>query len=206
MGKGINAKEGSAARAPGDFYPTPLDFIRGAIDRMINDTHIQQENMTILDPGCGEGAWGVVLREFFPAIEGNWLGGVEKEISRCAIARKSGAYDEVVPGDYEQINLYGHEIDLIVGNPPYRKLAESFARKSLEIVRPGGYVFMLFKASFWMDGLARAGAGGLFTQYPPMIVYKVFPRPFKRHAEPYCLILWRKGYEGETKTEMLKWK
>lgn len=89
----------------------------------------------------------------------------------------------------------------IVTNPPY-KYAVEFARKAIDIVRPGAKVAMFLKIQF-LEGKKRRK---FFEENPPRVVYVstsrlrcakngIFNRK-RSSAICYAWFVWKKGYRG----------
>ena len=200
-------KEFLPERHPEDFYETPIELCRAVYTSIpeIGMTVFDADN--ILDPGCGTGNWGVALHDIgIDALMIN-LHGVDI-INRMEKGDNHfpwWPYSLIYEKDYLKWNtatLY----DLIVGNPPY-KFAEEFVRKSLSLLKHEGKLAFLLKTTF-LNSQGRAT--GLFAEYPPKAVYISGRRPSfsgdkKTNAEDYCVIVWEKGYRGETKLDWFMW-
>lgn len=85
--------------------------------------------------------------------------------------------------------------DLIISNPPY-SLAEGFARRALELVRPGGTVAFLLRLG-WLASRSRVG----FHRDHSCDVFVLPKRPSftgngKSDAADYFWALWGLGRGG----------
>jgi hypothetical protein len=119
-------------REPNDFYPTPKELIRAIFKDYITK---YAPPRTVLDPGCGDGVWGEVAREFFPDAQ---ITGVDiRELP------KNSSYTYWVTEDFLTSGIESKYFELIIGNPPF-KYAEQFLDKCL----PCNKVIFLLQASF----------------------------------------------------------
>lgn len=210
----IVVKEGTVLpdRIAHDHYPTPRAFVaRGfeVIERAVVDQgenpqlpayfHPQDPsdwNPRILDPGAGDGVWGACAQCLWSPRE---VVGVELR----EVARPEG-YDRWLVGDFLTLNTLslvgGGDFDLVIGNPPY-KHAEAFVRRSLDLVREGGFVSFLFYLTFLES---RRRGNGLFSEFPPYLVSVCKERPpftGKSNPNAACYVTWMKGFTGKTELE-----
>lgn len=191
-----------------DFYPTPADKVIDGLDILCEDlkeTHgrdmIERRSPAIIDPGAGEGAWGMECRRRWPQ---SFLTGYE--IRDVPIPN---GYQHWCPEDFcsPDIRIPQGTADFVVGNPPYSH-AEEFVRRGLECLKPGGRLVFLLRLAF-LESVGRAE--GLFREFPPKRVVVCARRPsfYKSdkgattNATAFCFILWKKGWSGET---TLSWK
>ena len=119
-------------REPNDFFPTPKEIIR-AVLKDYSEKHSRPA--TILDPGCGEGVWGEVAKEFWPNA---LIAGVDiRDVPR------NPAYDIWHNNtDFLTYKFTPANCDLVIGNPPF-KYAEQFLEKCIDT-----NVIFLLRASF----------------------------------------------------------
>lgn len=178
-----------------DFYPTPRGLVRAAL-RLIEARHIR----TILDPGAGEGAWGSVASEIWPAAK---IVGVDLNFPYMP-----PGYDMWFNHDYlgSSAAIYSG-VDLVIGNPPY-KYAEEFVRQAIDDLVPGGLCLFLMRLAF-LEGQDRGDC--LWRECPPMSVHVLSRRPSftgngKTDATAYAVYLWGKGWQGDTLLKWLDWK
>lgn len=180
-----------------DFYPTPIEFCKAAVQEL--GFYLYMPHVTILDPGAGEGVWGRAIRESFPGcsitIDGVELRDVEKP----------SAYDNWYRNTDFLTWTPDHEYDVIIGNPPY-KYAEEFLDKSSELIKKDGRILFLYRLAF-LESLRRYKKyfNGAFT--PEKVI--VSPRRIsfsgnrKSSSDAYALFYWT-GYNSSYETE-LKW-
>ena len=103
------------------FVPTPDIIVDGMIDRLFAET-TPTENSTILDPGCGEGAfidglirWSQRVKTAVPKITG-----IESHPERAKLARaKYKQYPTVEIKCRDFLKESRAKYDYIIGNPPY---------------------------------------------------------------------------------------
>ncbi len=148
------------------FVPTPAAVVDLMVGRLLAD-HDPARAASVLDPGCGEGAFLAGVRRWEKqrgAGRNLALLGVESEPRRAGATRAAFSGDvatQVVEEDYLRWDP-GKEFDFIIGNPPYvpiTALSEAekrdfrgrfaaargrfdlyllFMEKSLRLLRPGG--------------------------------------------------------------------
>jgi len=137
--------ENSHGRHDDDFYRTPPEVTRALCDELVLRGISPR---TILDVGCGDGAIGVVLRQYFPKA---WIVGIEPNRERQGLALQSATdkrrtydcvdrMDWVGEGDDDRRDWSGigprkAPADLIVFNSPF-KLSLPFMRYALARVCP----------------------------------------------------------------------
>jgi hypothetical protein len=186
-------------RDPADFYPTPLAVAKAALKLIPSLPYF------ICDPGAGTGIWGKAAKQLWADSE---IAGYDVRDLPC-------------PDDYDYdwwfpktdfLQLAGvDEHDLVIGNPPY-KFAEEFVRKSLQLVRPTGYVCFLLRLAF-LEGQDRGSY--LWKQYPPQSVHVLSARPSfitegdkagKTDSTAYAIYIWQKGWQGTPTLGWLDWK
>lgn len=162
-----------------DFYPTPPEATLALLDRY-------SFGDGVWEPACGDGAISKVLKDSGYKV-------VSSDI-------KDYGYPSVRLDflEYEPKNLAPN----IITNPPF-KLGEAFVRKSLEVVRPDGYVCILHKLQF-LEGQKRKA---LFEEFPPVGVYVFSKRlSLTRDGKPmknggmmaFAWYVWRVGHTGST--------
>lgn len=120
-------------REPSDFYPTPKELIRAVLK---DYAYNHSEPKSILDPGCGDGVWGEVAKEFWPNAK---ITGIDiRKIPR------NNSYDNWITDDFLNSKNYmvAQNFDLVIGNPPF-KYAEQFLDLCM-----GTNVIFLLRASF----------------------------------------------------------
>ncbi|HVT45081.1 MAG TPA: class I SAM-dependent methyltransferase [Thermoanaerobaculia bacterium] len=169
------------------WYHDPATRVRSAEDlerrvRMvvtIAEQLLERPMESMLDVGCGEGAWSVVLRKLRPMATYTGIDGSEYVVSRFGRARniRLGAFGELASFDFEDAfdvvvcsdvlhYLSGEEIDR--GLPPLATLTRGIAYLSLFTREddPGGDLAGWHKrnASWYRQRFARAGLSGCGMQ------------------------------------------
>lgn len=178
----------------------------------------------VLDPGANNGTFGRALRE--EGFEGT-LTGVEI-LSGLAIPK---GYDYWYnPQDFIEWKA-PKEYDAVICNPPYSKprrgIAGEFVWKSWQILKEGGYMIFLLRASFpnarcRVDSHPERPHQGFFWKHPPRFRYTVMPRPSfyghdKRTAQygtkntnthDYDVFVWIKRDRGiyQTANILMDWR
>lgn len=156
---------------------------------------VEKFNLTVLEPCCGRGDISKVLETKGYNVE-----------SYDLIYRGYGHKNSF---DFLKDNCFIYNtIDFdIVTNPPY-SIAESFVRRSLEVVNDGCKVAMFLKLQFLESKSRRK----LFDEANPYRVYVSSSRlqcakngefeKYGNNAQAYAWFVWIKGYKGDT---VIKW-
>ena len=190
-------------RRKSDFYPTPYGLCNYAMNTIIPSNFSPSR---ILDPGAGEGRWGKFARGRWPLAR---IEGLDIEDYSHLTKKLYKAYTYYYSMcDYIN-SYYSRSIyDLVIGNPPF-SLAEEFIRKSLSILKMGGYLLFLLKTDF-LAGIKRQK--GLWTFHPPKEVWVCSKRPSwntpnntRTDSNTYAIYLWQTGYYEEPIIKWLKW-
>jgi hypothetical protein len=173
-------------RHPHDFYATPRPFVEASLDLLPALTPRR-----ILDPGAGDGMWGMVARERWP--DAHILGYEIRDVPWPA------AYASWTVGGADYLGMVRPNADLVIGNPPY-SLAEAFVRAALHDLFPGGYLVFLLRLSF-LETQGRHK--GLWKQFPPQIVGVFADRPsFTSNGDTdnvgAVAVVWQQGWTGDT--------
>lgn len=139
------------------------------------------EPHTILEPGCGGGAFLRAASETWPRAA---LLGVDI-LPACkgpGTVRRQDLFDPQLRGQF----------DLSLGNPPYDD-AEAFVRRSIDLVREGGHAAFLLRISF----LSSQGRVPLYREHPLSYFWPIAGRPSftggGSDTSEYGLFAWRKG-------------
>jgi hypothetical protein len=176
-------------RHPQDFYPTNIEHVEAALSLI----PITPE--WVLDPGMGDGIFGQVARQCWQNAK---LVGVELRLD----APLHDWYDWNIRADFLALTDITPMFDAVIGNPPYQH-AEAFIRRSMELLRDGGYIVFLLRLAF-LESMSRYT---LFThELPPQRVVVCSDRPSftgngKTDATAYAFFVWQKGYCGSTSLE-----
>jgi len=151
-------------RAGLDYYRTPAWSVAAILP------YLPEFPLSVLDPGCGDGAIGAAAAEAFDVPIIGW----ELDEDRARAAEDSGDYTTVHHADY-LAGASGRLADpLIIGNPPY-SLAMEFVLQSLKLARETGgewAVCMLLR----LPWIASAGRRA-FHQANPADIHVLPRRP-----------------------------
>lgn len=173
-------------RDPLDFAKTPAWAVRALLPHL-------GRPLNITDLGCGDGAIGITLREAWGP--GQSINGFDADEGRADAAQASGAYDDalhldILAADFDPDDHCGAE--LVISNPPFANAA-SFLRVAVAMVRPGGLVAFLLRAT-WVVPATRA-----HIPQPDLLFLRRRPS-FKKSAKgnstdsaDYAWHLWRVG-------------
>jgi hypothetical protein len=176
----VMAQRIEPADSPDDF-PTPPWATRALMEHVIADPRTIS-NMVCLEPACGAGHMGKVLKEYFREVE-------------CSDAYPYGY------GDIRDFltSYKGHKVDWVITNPPFR-LAEQFVLHALTIADKG--VAILARTVF-LESVGRYA--GIFRETPPTKFAQFTERvPMVRGrldgkattATGYAWLVWEKGATG----------
>lgn len=195
-----------------DFYPTPLVLCESIVSNLVDKLpFVRIPGVRVLDPGCGNGHFGVAIKHHFPNCH---LVGIDT-VDRLSNSIYASVYDEFLVGDFTQpgtIGLYGKDTKtdfrLIIGNPPF-KYAESFVRISHAIC--SGQIVFLLKLAF-LEGQDRLKS--FWPKYPPNNVFVLDSRVSwdgtgKSNDQAHAIFKWNIPYGsvyGHTLLSWLKWR
>ncbi len=137
---------------------------------------------TILEPGCGGGAFLRAFAKVWP--DASTLG---VDIAPACEG----------PGEVRTHDLFdlGGRFGAAIGNPPF-ELAERFVRRSLDLVAEHGWVAFLLRITF-LAGQARVP---LYREHPLWSFWPIAGRPSftggGADTSEYGLFLWRNGHRA----------
>jgi hypothetical protein len=191
-------------RHPQDFYPTPMELCRAALQFAFEDWEVQgtvRGTLFTVDPGAGDGVWGRALKSITPYSH---ICGVEL---RDVPPPQARTYDEWNANCDFLSHYLKRNYDLVMGNPPY-KHAEEFIRRSMACLRNGGRMVYLLRLNF-IAGQARGT--GLWQEMPPMKIGVSCRRPSftgdgRTDATEYAVFVWERGWQGKTQLDWLNWQ
>lgn len=167
-----------SVRAEGDYYRTPAWAIEAVLPHL-------DERYIVLDPGCGDGAIGEAVHARWPK---SVLYGVELDSQLADGARGTGAYHEVIVGDYVRGDFDSPTAGLIIGNPPY-SLAMQFVERAFDLIRAtewSGTVCFLLRLS-WLASSKRRD----FHRQNPADIFVLPRRPsFTGRGTDSCDYAW----------------
>ena len=189
-------------RRKSDFYPTPYGLCDYTVSTIIPHNFIPA---TVLDPGAGEGRWGIFIRKRWPKVR---LDGLDIEDYTNEKDKLTGIYNSY----YNKMNYFNfisyEPYDLIIGNPPF-SLAEEFIRLSLKMGHKDSYILFLLKTDF-LAGIKRMK--GLWREYPPKEVWICSKRPGfntpqnrRTDSNTYAIYLWQRSWFDEPIIKWLDW-
>lgn len=129
----------SAIRSPNDYYVTPVNAICHFLQEFHRDTGFNFRMVGILDPCAGGDASHPMS---YPEALRIMCG--DPKVETIDIREDSRAADKI---DYLKC-LVMWQPDVIISNPPF-SIAQNFIAKALMDVRPGGFVIMLCRLTFF---------------------------------------------------------
>lgn len=203
----IITKEGKS-RWKDDFYPTPLPLCEKIVSSIVAEFPMGGR---VLDPGCGNGHFGVAIKHHFPDCH---LVGIDT-VDRLSGTMYASVYDEFIIGDYTRpgtVGLFGKstgkDFELVIGNPPF-KHAQRFVEISHAICR--NQIVFLLKLAF-LEGQYRAEY--FWPKYPPNDVFVLDARVSwdgsgKSNDQAHAVYNWEKKYPpifGHTSLRWLNWR
>lgn len=187
-------------RDPDDLYRTPEHTILSTYHTLLEmDRRFHPDaQIHLLDPGAGDGRWGALARGVWPFAR---IIGVERRDET-----PHPDYNDWMIGDYPEIGG-NRDVDLIIGNPPFR-YCEQFIAHGLTQVRRSGWVVFLLRLGFAGSQKRR---DGLFRVNPPRLVSVCSKRPSfsgdgRTKPIEYAVYFWQRGYNGPTTMDWLSEK
>ena len=126
-----------------DFYATPVN----EVENILNVTYINLDDVTVLEPCCGDGAMVKGIKQYWPNAHI-----IATDVKERATA--SYEFDHLAGDDYDFLSdnyPINEDIDYIIMNPPYSTI-EPFVIRALEIAEKG--VLMLGRLQF-LEGKSR---------------------------------------------------
>jgi SAM-dependent methyltransferase len=183
-------------RSERDYYPTQASLVEAALKLLHRDMRPNR----ILDPGCGQGAWGAGAKARFPGAQ---VWGIDIQIPE----QLHPAYGFMIQDDFLAYNFLDAKFDLIIGNPPYR-YSEEFIRKSWDVLQPWGTMLFLLRTNFLAS---KKRMYGLWTEIRPSMVHILSTRPSftgdnKSDDNEYALFYWSKRrHENMINSTRLIW-
>jgi len=195
----VKDKDNLPKRKEYDFYPTPLEFCKSALNILPLDFNPDR----ILDPGAGDGIWGKALGVRKGILTGVELRDIDKPCLEYDVWFKNS--------DYLEDEKFGFPFylgfDLIIGNPPY-SLAKEFILRSLKLLRKDGYLLFLLKLQILesKDRYDTFYSNGLNPKEVWVSARRIsFTGDGKTNADAHCLCLWQEGWSGDTTLKWLDW-
>jgi SAM-dependent methyltransferase len=185
--KALKEKGVKLAEVPAfEFYETDEDTVIAQFEQLPKNFFPDR----ILDPCMGTGVYGWVARQFY---RGSKINGVDiRSVDTCEFLNAQYQTDFLKMDD-------APHYDLIISNPPY-SYNEQFVRHSMRMLRPGGWLSFLLRAS-WAESEGRYA---LFTEeLPPRYIVTLSKRPSfvpSGDGDPhhYAYFMWQKNWKGET--------
>lgn len=149
---------------------------------------------TILEPGCGGGAFMRAAAIVWP----------KADVLGIDLVPECHGPGRVVQQDFFD-KIDGAPFDLVLGNPTF-KFALAFIRRSLTLINDGGHVAFLLRAA-----LAAGRRKGLYDRNPLWRYDPVVPRPSftggkTDKAQEYSSFIWKDGHKGDFTGRRLVWK
>lgn len=175
-------------RAENDYYATPFESTKAILKR-------EMLGSTILEPACGEGHIGKVVKDYYP----------NSEITLCDLIQRDDKFNLGITGGVDFLTAeFGRKFDTVITNPPYA-LAKDFVEKALDVST--NKVLMFLKIQF-LEGQSRKK----FFQGSPLKYVYVFSErqnPMRNgndrdeNGKPwsstmcFAWFVWEHGYKGE---------
>ncbi len=197
-----------------DYFPTPPWATRALCEWLIDQDHDLTAS-TCLEPACGEMHMVRPLAEYFHAVR---CGDVQAYTPVADLGRHAWRVDGPHLGDFLLTGRMEAPVDWVITNPPFN-LAVEFIETALPLARAG--VAVLVRTAF-LESEGRVT--GLFAATPPSDVivfgervvmlkgrlirggapdpFAVVPGTRASSATSYAWLVWRKGWETETR---LRW-
>jgi hypothetical protein len=229
----VTRRDTLPARRAHEFYPTERALIRAALERYaiepvggfipLNcypERYIPRLGGYILDPGAGDGRWGLAAKALYPdaLVTGVESRNVPKPDGFDAWLRRKSFLSFFPAVRYGLIcgnTPYGPKLDSGRRGPKGQKilvpLAEHFIRIGFDLLAPGGRMIYLLPLQM-QAGQDRYN--NLWVTHPPSLVAVVCPRPsFGLNAKgcrgtngtDYGLFVWDKTPGGTCAGTARRW-
>jgi hypothetical protein len=177
-----------------DFYPTPIEAVRGFLS-----AERQYLPKRLWEPACGDGAIVLPLR-----AAGHVVLATDLVDRGCPMS--SGGIDFLLPIPR---GTSAPCVDGIVTNPPF-KLAQAFVDRALGMVP---YVAMLLRVSF-LEGTARKpwfqstplARVHISSRRLPMMHRHEWGGPKSTSAIAFAWFVWDRNHEGPPTIDWFDWK
>lgn len=212
----MSATNRGTPRAEHDRYTTPTWLIDAILPhlarRLAGLRRTTRQRQYMLDPAAGATGGPATLREVGQVGEGSPLGVMARQARAGGLLRPLDFIRELdIANDPEQdffaqsFDDLTREIgrpDLILTNPPYT-LAWEFAKRSIELVQPGGVVALLLRLNF-LGGQKRAA----WMRENPPSVYVTPRRPSftdgGTDATEYAWFVWQTKQETAVSRQLVR--
>lgn len=188
-------------RRENDFYPTPRKFVEAIAElwRELEYDGNKDYIRYIVDPGCAEtGVWADCFSRQLTRVRTIGVDIRDFEQPECI--------DDFYPEtDYLQLKL--NNIDMVVGNPPY-EFEKEFISHAYSSLVTGGYLIFLLKLSFLESKKRYKAYFESPLTRPKYVVVSSNRIPFTGQSNPdaFCVVIWKKGWSGETTLKWVNWK
>lgn len=185
---------------PHDLFETPMPLVTACLSKM---AHWQPK--TVLDVGCGYGAWGRGARAAWPEAR---IVGVDI-VPRLPVEH---TYNNFYRNDF--LDVDPGTFDFVIGNPPYsakgnRNLAADLVMHGLDCLAEDGRLGFLLKTEFVN---ADNRYNSLFRINPPIEHWVVVQRPSfygngRSNTICYSFFIWKRSNPQLcTQTRWLSWR
>jgi hypothetical protein len=187
----VASKAHALADRADDFYPTPIEAVRGFLSA--EGRYLPKR---LWEPACGDGAIVLPLRAAGYEVHASDL------VDRGCPDSESGV-------DFLFPYTPPHGVEGIVTNPPF-KLAQAFVDRALEYAP---YVAMLLRVSF-LEGTARRpwfkhsplARVHISSRRLPMMHRHEWDGPKSTSAIAFAWFIWSKGHPNPPTIDWFDWK
>lgn len=175
------------------FYITPESLVLAQL-RMLN-RDLDKWPERILDAGFGYGVYGRMARQLWPQAH---IVGIDIEVSRLAVMSPESAlcYNELVTDNFLTY-MFDKPFDIVIGNPPYKEVAEKFVHRAHAVAIDGGHISLLMPAAFGHTGRRWENlySNGMMYYREAKVVPRVSFVGYGGGTAPteYSVWHWRKG-------------
>lgn len=191
--------ERSNGNADSDFCPTPRTCALSLVSLLPI-----LGGQFVIDAGAGEGAFCEAVH----TLHGVAPVAVERfpdRYPKLSTLVERGIVSQVIGARFQRVRMARDERpDWIIGNPPFSQAAD-FVAHALFLAREGGHVAVLLRHGF----LVTAGRAEHRRAFPPWRTYDLQTRPRfygdGSDACEYTWIIYRKGWQGRTTTDVFHW-
>lgn len=160
------ANDARAGNPEHDQWFTPFWAAEELVEDALRDLGV----VSILEPACGSGAFLAAIPHQLAAFGID----IDPAVVPAAMAN-SGR--EVLVGDFCSMDLSGREVQLVIGNPPFRTpLIDKFITRAEQLLPPDGMCAFILPAYSFKTAKRVAGWQDRFSIDVAIIPQTLFPR------------------------------
>lgn len=174
-------------------YPTPSQFVRYALNYVLDLYGRRWISPRVLDHSAGTGVWNAVMTEIHPGSTRTNI-----ELQQADSIRPETAHEWIYGQRYQDWTSRNgrRRFDIIIGNPPFFE-AQEFVEVSDRLLNDGGIHVALLPSNFLSTQERTVTLHRVLTpEYIISIPKRLsFTKDGRTDNKEYMLFVWRKGYK-----------